>query len=154
MPDTNAGGRWRLVYPTAETASLDDADAAAYNNCRPLIQIIKAWKHHCSIPLKSFHIEQLVAAFTRTYLFRDKDYFYYDWFVRDFLHFLLAQRNATIYAPASNEMVSIGEEWFSRATAAYDRAVKACEYEREDYIVLAGEEWQKIFGTRIPAYLG
>lgn len=84
MPDTNAGGRWRFVYPAAENASLDNADAAGYNNCRPLIQIMKAWKNHCNVPIKSFHIEQLVATFIRTYLFRDKDYFYYDWFVRDF----------------------------------------------------------------------
>lgn len=71
-----------------------------------------------------------------------------------FLQFLLANRNAAIYAPASNEMTTVGEEWYSRASAAYDRAVKACEYERGDYIMLAGEEWQKLFGARIPDYLG
>jgi len=154
MPDTNNNGSWRMVYPGAEVASLDNADASGNNNCRPLIQIIKAWKQHCNVPIKSFHIEQLVANFIQSYQHRDQDYFYYDWFVRDFLHFLMARRNTTIYAPASNEFVAIGEDWFSRASSAYDRAVKACEYEREDYVMLAGEEWQKIFGTRIPDYVG
>lgn len=154
MPDTNAGGRWRHVYPEAENIGLDEADRIGNRNCRPLIQIIKAWKDYCNVPIKSFHIEQLVAAFIRTYQYRDQDYFYYDWFVRDFLKFLIGQYNGTIYAPASNEMVAIGGEWFSRASAAYDRAVKACEYEREDYIMLAGDEWQKLFGSRIPDYVG
>jgi hypothetical protein len=154
MPDTNNNGSWRMAYPGAEAASLDNADALGSNNARPLIQIIKAWKQHCNVPIKSFHIEQLVANFIQTYQHRDQDYYYYDWFVRDFLYFLLGRRNTTIYAPASNEFVAIGEDWFSRASAAYDRAVKACEYEREDYIMLAGEEWQKIFGARIPDYLG
>lgn len=154
MPDTNAGGRWRTVYPDAEGATLDNADMVANRNCRPLIQIVKAWKYHCNVPIKSFHVEQLVREFVTTYAHRDQDYFYYDWFVRDFLNFLCGKRHALIYAPASNEMVGIGDAWYSRAVTAYERAVKACENEREDYIVLAGEEWQKLFGTRIATYLG
>ncbi len=154
MPDTNAGGRWKLVYPNDEIVSLDGADAAGNNNCRPMIQIIKAWKAHCNVPIKSFHIEQLIAEFVRTYQYRDQSYFYYDWFVRDFLRFLIGQRNAHIHAPASNQIVSIGEEWYSRALTAYDRAVEACEHEYQDRIIMAGEEWQKIFGPRVPSYLG
>ena len=81
MPDTNSGGRWRTVYPDAEGATLDKADMVANRNCRPLIQIVKAWKYHWNVPIKSFHIEQLVREFITAYAFRDKDYFYYDWFV-------------------------------------------------------------------------
>lgn len=154
MPDTNNGGRWRIVYPDAEGVALDRADVVGNRNCRPLIQIAKSWKYHCNVPIKSFHLEQLVAEFLKNYAHRDRDYFYYDWFIRDFLYFLCGKRNALIYAPASNEMVDIGDAWYSRAATAYDRAVKACEYEREDYIVLAGEEWQKLFGARIASYLG
>jgi hypothetical protein len=154
MPDTNNGGRWRIVYPDAEGFALDRADVIGSRNCRPLIQVAKSWKYHCNVPIKSFHLEQLVADFVSNYAHRDQGYFYYDWFIRDFLFFLCGKRNASIYAPASNEMVGIGDAWYSRAATAYDRAVKACEYEREDYIVLAGEEWQKLFGTRIASYLG
>lgn len=153
MPDANAGGRWRFAYPDAEKSALDNADASGNNNCRPLIQMMKTWKYNCNVPIKSFHIEQLVAAFIGCYEHRNQGYYYYDWFIRDFLHFLMGKRNTSIYAPASNEFVAIGEEWYSRASTAYDRAVKACEYEREDYIMLAGEEWQKLFGARIPDYV-
>lgn len=154
MPDTNAGGRWKLVYPGDEIVSLDGADAAGNDNCRPLIQIIKAWKAHCNVPIKSFHIEQLVAEFIRNYQYRQQSYFYYDWFVRDFLRFLIGQRHARIHAPASNEMISIGDDWYSRALTAYERAVEACEHEYQDRIIMAGEEWQKLFGPRIPSHLG
>lgn len=154
MPDTNAGGRWKLVYPGDEIVSLDGADAIGNNNCRPLIQISKAWKAHCNVPIKSFHIEQLVAEFIRSYQYRHQSYFYYDWFVRDFLRFLIGQRHARIHAPASNEMISIGDDWYGRALTAYERAVEACEHEYQDRVIMAGEEWQKLFGPRIPSYLG
>lgn len=153
MPDTNNGGRWRTVYPDAEGASLDDADIVSNRNCRPLIQIVKAWKYHCNVPIKSFHLERIVSDFMRSYAFKDQSYFYYDWFVRDFLYFLCGKRNTLIYAPASNEMVGIGDAWYSRAITAYERAVEACEYEWRDYIVSAGQEWQKLFGTRIASVL-
>lgn len=153
MPDMNDGGKWKLAYPDAEVAKLDNADSESRGNCRLLTRIIKAWKFHCDVPIKSFIIEQLVAEFVRGYLYRDEDFYYFDWFVRDFLEFLIAKRNTAIYAPASNEFVAIGDGWLSRAKTAYGYAVQACDYERGDFVVLAGYEWQKIFGTRIPAVI-
>ena len=150
MPDTNGGGRWRRAYPAAEFAVIDNSDAESHYNCRPLIQIIKAWKDHCNVPIKSFHIEQLVADFIRNYQYRDQSYFYYDWFVRDFLSFLISKRHTSIYAPASAEFVSIGDAWLSRAITALERAQIACEHEYQDRISLAGEVWQRVFGLRIP----
>ena len=44
----------------------------------------------------------------------------------------------------------LSNEWLSRAEAAYARALKACDYERDNYGELAGEERQKIWGTEIP----
>jgi len=150
MPDTNNGGGWKNVSPSAEFRMLNSADAASRSNARPLIQIMKAWKYHCSVPIKSFALEILVAEFITEYQFRDQDYFYYDWFVRDFLEFLLNKRNSLVWAPSSADLYNVGDEWVSRAQTAYDRAKKACDFEREDMVVSAGDEWQKIFGPRIP----
>jgi hypothetical protein len=47
----------------------------------------------------------------------------------------------------------LGEDWVSKAETANGRAVKACDYEQDDFVILAGGEWQKIFGTRIPEYV-
>ena len=48
------------------------------------------------------------------------------------------------------EAIWLGDAWLSKAQTAYSRALKACTYENENENVLAGTEWQKIFGTMIP----
>lgn len=150
MPDTHEGGRWKFTNPAAEFSALDFAETLANWNVRKLIQMMKAWKDHCSVPLKSFQLEVLVAEFLTGYAHRDKDYFYYDWFVRDFLFFLISRRNGYIIAPSSGETVWLGEAWLSKAQTAYANAYAACENEKGDYVYLAGEDWRKIFGSRIP----
>jgi hypothetical protein len=47
------------------------------------------------------------------------------------------------------EWITLGDAWLSKAQTAHYRALKACEYEYDNYEVLAGSEWQKIFGTMI-----
>jgi len=150
MPDTNLGGSWKIVNPNAEVAALDRADAAGANNARKLVQMMKAWKDHCSVPIKSFQIEVLVGNFISNYAYRDRSFFYYDWFVRDFLGYLMAHRNGYLTAPSSGNSVFLGEAWFGRAQTAYTRAVEACDLEYEDRVALAGDTWQKIFGERVP----
>ena len=49
-----------------------------------------------------------------------------------------------------HERILLGDAWQSRALSAYNRAVKACEFEYQNLVISAGEEWQKIFGTQIP----
>lgn len=150
MPDTNDGGRWKFANPAAEFSALDYAESVANRNVRKLIQMMKAWREHCSVPLKSFQFEVLVTEFLTGYGHRDQDYFYYDWFVRDFLLYLIGRRNGSIIAANSGETVWLGEAWLSKAQTAYANAVSACENEKNDYVYLAGEDWQKIFGSRIP----
>lgn len=153
MPDTNQGGRWRTVRPLADSAALDTADSVSNNNTRPLIQMMKAWRQHCSVPIRSFMLETVAAEFITNYEFRKKGYYYYDWFMRDFFAYLINRRNGYFVAPNSGEVAALGEAWHSRAVTASDRALAACDYERADYTILAGEEWQKIFGTRVPVFV-
>lgn len=149
MPDTNNGGRWKLVDPRAELQFIETADILSYRNGRPMAKMMKTWKRHCNVPLKSYQIEMLAAEFMSAYAHRDQDYFYYDWFVRDFLIFLCGKANSYLVIPGTQEVINLGDGWLSRAQTARDRAILACEYERDDFTVLAGEEWQKIFGNRI-----
>ncbi len=153
MPDTNDGGRWKKVDPFAEFTFLRAAQQTAFGNVRPVAKMIKLWRRECNVPLKSFQIELLVAEFLSGYRYRNQHYFYYDWFIRDFFLFLCGKAWHTLYMPGTGEAVPLGADWLSRAKSARDRAVKACEYERDDLTILAGEEWQKIFGTRIPIHV-
>ncbi len=149
MPDTNNGGRWKVVDPQAELRFIETADVLSYRNTRPMARMMKTWKRNCNVPLKSYQVEMLTAEFMSTYAYRNQDFFYYDWFVRDFLIFLCGKANSYLIIPGTQEALNLGDGWLSRAQTARDRAITACAYERDDFTTLAGEEWQKIFGNRI-----
>lgn len=149
MPDTNNGGSWRVVNPGLEQGMLNYADMQSSNNARRLIHIIKAWKSHCSVPLKSYHIEILVCEFLEKYAYKNQDFWYFDWFVRDFFEFLVQRKNYLVFARSSGRLVNIGDTWLTKAQTAYNRAKVACDYEYADFVLSAGDEWRKIFGERI-----
>ena len=153
MPDTNDGGSWKAADPFAEAAEIERVDILANGNVRSVIRMLKMWKRHCNVPLKSYLLEALVCEFFETYAYRNYDFFFYDWFIRDFLKHLITRRSGSITKPGTYEIVNLGEEWVSRAVTAKDYALRACEYEHEDYVINAGQEWQKIFGPRIQSYL-
>lgn len=153
MPDTNGGGSWKTVDPAAQIKLIDDADRDFSGNVRPLCKIIKRWKHECSVDLKSFAIELLVADFFRNYPWGNYDYYYYDWYVRDCLNFMKSRVNGWVAIPGTGEIVLLGDRWASKVEAAIAVAEQACDYERDDYDILAGVEWQKIFGPRIPIHV-
>jgi len=114
--------------------------------------MMKCWQYYCSVPLKSFHIELLAIDFLRNWGHAGKTSIYYDWMVRDFFQYLIARGNGygCVFAPGTVETLWLGNVWKSRAESAYQRALKACENEAGKYRFLAGDEWQKIFGTQIP----
>ena len=153
MPDTNAGGRWKLVEPIAELSYLDSIDRGSNGNSRAMAQMLKVWKRQCNVPLKSYQLELLVAEFMNTYHYRVYDYFWYDWFFRDFFIFLCKKAWTSLYNLSTGDHIFLGDDWLSRAKSARDRALKACHYEREDLTIIAGEEWQKIFGNQIPIHV-
>jgi hypothetical protein len=153
MPDTNDGGRWKLVDPQAEILFIDTADRNASGNVRPMAKMLKTWKRHCNVPLKSYQIELLTAEFMSIYENRHYDYYWYDWFMRDFFAWLCNKAWSNLTIPGTLESMNLGDAWLSRAQTARDRALRACADEYNDYTIAAGEEWQKIFGDRIPIHV-
>ena len=103
--------------------------------------------------MKSFQAELLVREFLQQYEYRLKDYFYFDWFVRDFLSYLVNRADTYLWVPGLKDSVPLGSSWLSRARSALDIAVVACKHEYDDMTVSAGLEWQKLFGSKIPALL-
>ena len=149
MPDTRDGGRWKTVDPIAQIMRIEAVDKHLRGHLRPFIRLIKQWRREKNVPIKSFVLEFLCADFLMSYRHNDESFFYFDWFVRDFFASMIARQNTSLILPGTNEAIHLGNEWVSRAHTAYTIAVTACEYEREDWVGLAGEEWQKIFGPRI-----
>ncbi len=112
--------------------------------------MMKRWQDECSVPMKSFWLELLAVNFLSTWQYRTNGTMYYDWMVRDFLQYIVGHANNYLFVPGTFEALALGDAWKSRAETAYNRAVKACEYEAARHGYSAGAEWQKIFGTYIP----
>jgi hypothetical protein len=148
--DTNNGGTYKKTDPWAEVNQLEAADSANGRNLRPLIRMLKAWQAYCSVPIKSFHIELMASEFIAQSPWRLNDFFYFDWITRDFFAYLYHRANGVILVPGTFETIYLGDAWQSRAAMAHGRAVKACDYEYNNQVADAGNEWQKIFGTDIP----
>jgi hypothetical protein len=148
--DTNDGGRYKWVDPEAELATLDASDCQHNGNVRKLAQIFKQWQRHCDVPIKSFQLEALVKEVLSTLAYGSRDEYWFDWLVRDVLAHMLSRANGYFTMPVTGEVILLGDAWLSKAQTAYDRALKACNYEYYDCDQAAGDEWQKIFGAMIP----
>jgi hypothetical protein len=149
--DTNDGGRWKHVDPVGEMASLDTADCQFNGNVRKLTRLMKQWQRHCDVPIKSFQLEAMVKEVLPATGYGGTDEFWFDWLVRDVFRHMINRANGGFFIPGcTTEWITLGDAWVSKAQTAYDRALKACGYEHDNYDILAGNEWQKIFGTMIP----
>jgi Second Messenger Oligonucleotide or Dinucleotide Synthetase domain len=148
--NTHDGGSYKETAPWAEVAQLQAADTANAGNLRPLIRMLKAWQARCSVPIKSFHLELLAAEFIGQSPWRLNSFFYFDWITRDFFDFIYRRANGYIVVPGTHEVIALGNAWQSRALSAHQRAIKACDYEKDNLVEAAGDEWQKILGPDVP----
>jgi Second Messenger Oligonucleotide or Dinucleotide Synthetase domain len=149
--DTNGAGRYKHVDPDAELADLTAADSLYNGNVRKLTRVLKQWQRHCNVPIKSFHLEAAIKGLLPKVMYGGNDEFWFDWLVRDAFAHLTNCGNGSFVMPATGETIAVGDQWLSRAQSAHERAVKACAHEYNNEQYLAGAEWQKIFGTMIPA---
>jgi hypothetical protein len=153
IPDTNDGGRWQGSSPAFESAVIAVDDNETNGNLRALCRMMKTWKRHCNVPLKSFQVELLAREFLEDYEYRLKDFYYFDWFIRDFLRYLANRANTYLWVPGLKDSVPLGDVWLSKARTALGVAELACTHEYEDMTASAGFEWQKMFGTKVPIIL-
>ncbi|MDE8345995.1 MAG: hypothetical protein POH28_07475 [Acidocella sp.] len=147
---TDNDGRYKTADYEAEIKQIADSEASTEKNTRALIRMMKCWQGYCSVDLKSFWIELTAVNFLKQWQHASKSMVYYDWMVRDYLDYLVQQKNTYVFAPGTYEAMNLGDKWESKANTALARARKACEYEGKEQPYNAGDEWQKIFGTDMP----
>jgi len=149
IPNTHSGGYWQQMNPDFEKDYLVASNNRSNGNTIKLIKMLKAWKRHCNVSIKSFAIEIRVVQFLENYSYYNQTSLYYDWMVRDFLLELISNPEKICQVPGLGvfDWVLYGTEWLSKAKSAYDRAVKACNYESENKYLFAILEWKKIFGA-------
>lgn len=146
--NSNDGGSWRISAPFAEYNHLHAADIASDGKAAHLTMMAKAWNRECNVGLKSTSIEVLASIFASQWIYRDKGLFWYDWMIRDFFAFLFPYLNGWTRIIGTNDLIQLGDEWRTKLESAYNRSLKACEYEHADYGLAAAYEWQKIFGNQ------
>jgi hypothetical protein len=149
--DTTNGGSYKTSTGEAEQSDFAASDLHWNGNTCALARMMKRWRDEQNAALKSFVFERLAVEFLAQWAYSLNDVFYYDWMVRDFLSYLMGRANTHLAMPGTGELVWLGDDWLPRARAAHVNAVRACAYERDNYDTLAGNDWQAIFGTAIPA---
>lgn len=149
--DTNNGGRWKLVDPLEEMRLLEQSDRQFGGNHRKLTRILKQWRRHCGVSIKSFHLEKLVGEALSRMSWGGEGEFWFDWIVRDAFAHMISRAGGGFFMPGGfNEWIDLGDAWKAKAEIAYRQALQACAYEQENLDLAAGNEWQKIFGPTIP----
>ena len=148
IADTTDGGRWRYSHPVAEYNWLRQVDAASAGKATHLIKMLKAWKRECNVDIKSICLEVLANVFVTQWKYRDQTVFYYDWMIRDFFAFMLNHVNGWTRPAGITEQIQLGDAWVTKCRSAYNRALKACDYEHADDGFAASSEWRKIFGSQ------
>ena len=146
--DTWNGGRYVQTAPHEEIQALDISDTANSGATRRLIRMAKQWQRHCNVPIKSFQLERIAIEFLGWWPY-SRDLFWVDWMVRDFFAYLASRAGGSITMPRTNAVVALGNAWESRARTAHATATRAFDSERNNENLLAGMEWQSIFGSLI-----
>ena len=147
---TDNGGHYKKAAYDSELAEMTASNNASSKNTRDLVRMMKRWQAYCGVNIKSFYIELTSITFITTWAYKGKSTSYYDYMVRDYLEYLLRQKDSYVFAPGTCEAMNIGSAWESKAKTALINAKSACAYEASSSWAAAGEEWQKLFGPDIP----
>jgi hypothetical protein len=131
IPNSENGGSWEIVDPRAEIKRIQDSDEKT-GKTKVLIRMAKKWSELCTAQVKSYVIENKILDFFSANSGGDK----YAPIIRDFFSYF--------YNSVSDENLR------SHLNTALSRATKACDFESEQKLDKATEEWQKIFGDDFP----
>jgi hypothetical protein len=143
----NGGGRWRHLDPAAEAANLAGADAISEGKASHLIRILKVWQRTRKVPISPFALELLAVDFVTTWLYQRRSVVFYDWMVRDFFFWMVAQQGRLLAVPGSGEEMVVGDDWTPKAEAAYVTAALAADFERDNRDDRALACWRELFGN-------
>jgi hypothetical protein len=146
---------WISTDPKKHVEISAAANAAHNGDLIPLIKMIKAWNKNIDRHFRSFHLEVLAWSILNGVAISD-----FPTGVRYFL-----DKGRELVSKKNPDPVSYGgdvgsyidsttaiQEAVGKFQLAYERAVKAEDYERRGYTANAVEMWQKVFGDYFPAF--
>jgi len=95
-------------------------DQTTNGNMRALAKMIKLWKREQNVHIKSFVMELLLAKWLESYPNGIHDYYWYDFFIRDFLRFMIGKAHSFVIVPGTNDIIWLGDTWKAKAEAALE----------------------------------
>jgi len=146
---------WISTDPKKHVDISRAANATHKGDLIPLIKMIKAWNKNIDRYFRSFHLEVLAWSILEGVTISD-----FSSGVRFFFdkgRELVSKQNLDPagYGGDVGSYISNAakiQEAVGKFQLAYERAVKAEDYERRGYVAEAVEMWRKIFGDYFPAY--
>ena len=148
-------GKWISTDPKKHVEIIANANSIHNNNLVPLIKMTKGWNKNINTYFQSFHLEVLSLLILDNVKISNfpsgMRYFF------DKGRNLISKKNPDPAGYGEDVGVYINtQEKIQEAAAkfqlAYDRAIKAEDYERQGYIEDAIKMWKIIFGDYFPAY--
>jgi hypothetical protein len=149
IPDRVGG--WTRASPDATAAWVNAVDKKLGGKAKALIRLMKAWKYHCDVPIRSFYLELRTTAYAST-----ESAIIYSIDVRSMLMSLSNNLNtvaepetaSTVYSCFTHELQTVKNKIATALTwTDYARSEEA-----GGRIGNAFNGWDKVFGGAFPAY--
>jgi len=151
----SAGQTWIATDPKKHVQILSDANSKHNGDLVPLIKMVKGWNRNIDRYFYSFHLEVLALQILDGVTISD--------FPSGVRYFF--DKGRSYIRDKNPDPVGYGgdvgaylntnpkiEGAVSRFETAYDRAIRAEDYDRRGYVQDAIDMWKKIFGQYFPSY--
>ena len=150
--ESNGGGSWKVMNPKAEIKAIKDGDACTNNNLHQLCRMMRSWKSHCNVPIKSCLLDTFAYRFLTNYEYKEKSFLYYDFMCRDFFLYLSNIDRSQYYwqMVGSKHHIYCYDTFQAKAKKAYDKAIEAIDDDNKGYEYSAKDDWREIFGSEFP----
>jgi hypothetical protein len=136
IPNSENGGSWENFNPRGQIDRFNSSNTVTDGLTADLTRMIKTWVDNTSTcNYKSYKLLEDVIAFLNSNFKSGATYSEYSSVVKSFFKYL------------SNHC---SEGLKNHAKTAFDRAVKAYDFEKEDKPKEASETWRKVFGSEFP----
>lgn len=148
-PDSNDGGKWRIMDPKAEIDTFNNMNDECNGNLKKFCRMIREWNKFNNVFLSGILIDVMCYRFLSNYQYKDKSFLYYDFFTRDFMEYLINHHDQEYWiVPGSNWHVSKKYTFSREAKEAYNLSLVAIQKEKEGYEYTSKATWKKIFGNK------
>jgi hypothetical protein len=150
----NGLGGWMTTFPDAHAEVLHTIDRTHGGKAKPLIRLLKGWKHLRSVPISSFYLELVVAEYAKT-----QDTIIYDIDLRNVFEKILAsglapypnpQMPAEAVAPCKTAPLQIEALSLVRDAATWSREAVTLNFGGD--VPAAFLRWDRVFNTHFPEF--